>query len=167
MTEELQRLISYITGRRPLGTGADDSRFVHRADDTAPQMYANRHERLGIEFTVQRLSFPGLQTMDPRIVRIAPGKCNERHRHAHESIFVVLEGEGRVLVGDAWTEIHAGDVAFIPRWIVHQTHNTDAKRELVVLAITAFLRTSAVLGNYGRRTRLKEAGEDALEGRVS
>jgi hypothetical protein len=87
--------------------------------------------------------------------------ANERHRHAHETLFVVLQGRGEVLLGDAWRVITAGDVAFVPRWIFHQTRNTSYSRDLVVLAITDFGLTSAVLGDYDRRTRLALAGEDA------
>jgi quercetin dioxygenase-like cupin family protein len=158
MTEELERLISVIARRRPLRAGADASRLVQRADSAARQMYTNHHERKGIAFQVQRLAFPGLQAMDAQIARIAPGKSNERQRHAHESICVVLEGEGRVLAGEVWSEIRAGDVFFIARGVEHQTWSSDTGRDLVILAITDFLLTSAVLGDYDRH---------AIEGRMS
>ena len=95
--------------------------------------------------------------MDPRVVRISPGRNNEQHKHAHESLFVILQGRGEVLVGEQWNPVRKGDVAFVPRWIVHQTKNTSATEELVVLAITDFGFTSAVLGDYDRRTRLAAA----------
>ena len=98
--------------------------------------------------------------MDPRVLRIAPGCNNEFHKHAHESIFVVLEGDGEVRVGDRWSPMKTGDVAFVPRWIPHQTRNTSRERELVILAITDFGFTSAVLGDYDRRTRLAQQGDD-------
>ena len=36
--------------------------------------------------------------MDPRLITIAPEAWNEKHRHAHESIFVLLSGEGKILI---------------------------------------------------------------------
>ena len=127
-------------------------------------MYVNRNEKLGIDFTVDRLAFPEIQTMDPRLLRIAPGKSNEFHKHAHESIFVVLAGEGEVRIGDAWRPIGKGSVAFVPRWIFHQTRNTSASEALVILAITDFGFTSALLGDYDRRTRLAQGGADSNAG---
>ena len=126
-------------------------------------MYRNQHERLGIDFSVARLGFPELQTMDPRVVRIAPGKCNELHRHAHESLFIVLDGEGEVRVGENWQPLRKGQVAFVPRWIFHQTRNASAENELVMIAITDYGFTSAALGDYDTRTRLSEGGDQAAE----
>jgi mannose-6-phosphate isomerase-like protein (cupin superfamily) len=74
---------------------------------------------------------------------------------------VVLQGEGEVRVGDAWLTIRTGSVAFVPRWIFHQSRNTSETTELVILAMTDFGFTSAVLGDDDRRTRLAQGGDDA------
>lgn len=124
----------------------------------------NRNDKVSIDFKVDRLAFPELQTMDPRMLRIAPGKNNAYHKHAHESLFVILQGEGEVRVGDTWSPVKAGGVAFVPRWIFHQTRNTSATEELVILAITDFGFTSAVLGDYDKRTRLAQGGPDVAAG---
>jgi quercetin dioxygenase-like cupin family protein len=105
--------------------------------------------------------FPLTQTIDTRIIEITPGSRNERHKHAHESLFFVLEGQGEVLVGEEWSPVKAGDLAFVPRWIMHQTRNTSTTDSLRLLAITDFGFTSAVLGDYDRRTRLSHSGQDA------
>lgn len=152
-SEALDRLVSAARSREPLA-GGQTGAWTREARSAGDAMYANRNDRLNIDFTVERLAFPHIQTLDPRIVRIAPGKNNERHLHAHESLFVVLEGAGEVLVGERWTRVRQGDVAFIPRWVFHQTRNTSPAEHLVVLAITDFGFTSAVLGDYDRRTRL-------------
>lgn len=157
----LAPLLDRIVDRVPLGADVPPEAYVHRAGAATTGVYANKNLRLGIDFSVERLSFPEAQAMDPRVVRIRPGMANERHRHAHETLFVVLQGRGEVLLGDAWRVITAGDVAFVPRWIFHQTRNTSYSRDLVVLAITDFGLTSAVLGDYDRRTRLALEGEDA------
>lgn len=162
----LDALLSNIAAREPLGQGASPERLVHRAGGRAAALYRNANGRLGIDFAVERIDFAGIQAMDPRIVRIAPGHRNEHHRHAHESIFVVLGGRGCVRVGDAWVDVRAGDVAFVPRWIFHQTENTSAAEELVLLAVTDFGLTRAALGDYDRRTRLRAGGEDSLPRRA-
>ena len=157
----LSALIAVARSRSPLGVDHPAETWARPAFARGASMYRNRNDRLGINFEVDRLSFPHLQTMDPRVVRIAPGATNERHRHAHESLFVVLAGRGEVEVGDQRLPVGVGDVAFVPRWIFHQTRNTDPAAELVVLAITDFGFTSAVLGDYDQRTRLAQGGGDA------
>jgi quercetin dioxygenase-like cupin family protein len=136
--------------------------LTRAADGPGAAVYAHRNERLGIDFEVDRLAFPGLQTLDPRVLRIAPGRNNERHRHAHETLFVVLSGHGEVHLGEAVRPVRAGDVAFVPRWIFHQTRNGSETEPLVILAITDFGFTSALLGDYDRRTRLAASGDDAV-----
>lgn len=169
---DLERIVQRISDRQPRADGAPAASFVRRAPgpgadagaDAGTPMYSNVNERLGIDFRVERLAFPDLQCMDPRVVRIAPGRCNEYHRHAHESIFVVMAGRGAVSIGSAESEpiaVAAGDIVYVPRWAFHQTRNTEAAGELVILAITDFGLTSAVLGDYDRRTRLREGGDQA------
>lgn len=160
LPEALEKLIDVTEAKKPLGVDAPEGSWIADALVDGAAMYVNRNEKLGIDFKVDRLAFPEIQTMDPRVLRIAPGKNNEYHRHAHESLFVILQGEGEVRVGDAWSPVKAGGVAFVPRWIFHQTRNTSATEELVILAITDFGFTSAVLGDYDKRTRLAQGGPD-------
>jgi oxalate decarboxylase/phosphoglucose isomerase-like protein (cupin superfamily) len=163
MNEALDKLVENASGRRPLADGAPLEAFRAQPLQPGQALYSNRNERLNIDFAVDRLPFPDIQVMDPRVVRIPPGKNNEWHKHAHESLFVVLAGEGEVRVGEGRFQVKAGEVAYVPRWIFHQTTNTSATQELVVLAITDFGFTSAVLGDYDKRTRLSEGGADTAE----
>ena len=161
----LATLLDVVEARRPLGEDVPPDAWVRSPLAGGAAMYAHKNDALNIDFAVDRLGFPALQTMDPRVLRIAPGRNNEFHQHAHESLFVVLAGEGEVRVGDAWRPLRTGDVAFVPRWIFHQTRNTSSTTELVILAITDFGLTQAVLGDYDRRTRLAQGGDDVTAGR--
>jgi len=163
ITPEVRVLAELAASRKPPVELPDVTGWVRAAGAGGPTMYENKNEKLNIDFQVERLTFAGLQTMDPRIVRIPPGRNNERHKHAHESLFVVLEGSGEVLIGEQRVPIATGAIAFVPRWLFHQTINTGTT-DLVVLAITDFGFTSAVLGDYDRRTRLSEGGADAAGG---
>lgn len=127
-----------------------------------PVHYSHRDERRGINFQVRKLPFAALQVIEPRLVRIAPASSNERHRHAHESLFVVLAGVGEILIDRESAPLLAGSVAYVPRWVVHQSQNHSDSEPLVLLAITDFGLTSAVLGDYDARTRLRGGGSDAL-----
>lgn len=108
-------------------------------------MRAERDDKRQQEFSVARLPCEA-QTLDPRIVRIAPGKYNNLHKHAHETLFCLLQGEGEILIGDQWVPFKAGDAVFAPRWAMHQTHNTGSG-ELVMYAITDYyLSHTAFIG---------------------
>ncbi len=135
LSQALQKLIQTVRLRHPLGQEAPPSVWVTNASGKGKSMYVNRNEKLNIDFTVDRIGFPETQTMDPRLLHIAPGKNNELHRHAHESLFVVLAGAGDIRLGDHWTPIKAQDIIFVPRWIVHQTRNTATTEELVFLPL--------------------------------
>jgi quercetin dioxygenase-like cupin family protein len=117
-------------------------------------LYENKVDELYIDFRVLFLPFP-LEVIDPRIVRIAPGKANELNRHAHETVFIFLEGEGKVHVDQFENAVKPGDFAFIPRWCNHQSVNTG-NSDLVFLAMADFgLTGKSFVGNYLKTARLK------------
>ena len=159
--DPVRQLVARAQSREPLGHAVPPERWVSSTESPRESIYGNKNDRLKIDFSVERASFPEAQTMDPRIMRIAPLSYNERHKHAHESLFFVIEGEGEVLVGESWNPLSPGSLAFVPRWIMHQTHNTHPEMDLRILAITDFGFTSAVLGNYDKRTRMALGGADA------
>jgi quercetin dioxygenase-like cupin family protein len=132
------------------------------AASALPLVYEHNNSRLGIDFTVHRLPFDGLQALDPRLIRIPPGACNEKHRHAHESIFIVLAGEAEILVGSERIRLCRGGIACAPRWIVHQSRNVSSEGELLLLAITDFGLTRSILGDYDHQTRLRFQGSDSF-----
>jgi mannose-6-phosphate isomerase-like protein (cupin superfamily) len=100
-----------------------------------------------IQFTVERYPCTA-EVLDPRVVRIPAGKCNNRHKHAHETLFYFISGTGKILVGQTWVQVEPGDAVFCPRWAVHQTHNTGTE-ELVLLAITDYYLTNRIyVGKY-------------------
>ena len=118
-------------------------------------VYFNKNESKNIEFTVNRAPFKS-EVLDARIVKIAPHKTNERHTHAHETIFYILEGEGKVIVDKMVVDVKKGESVFVPRWSVHQTQNTS-DFEMIVLAITDFYLTGkALIGNYNSTARMKK-----------
>ncbi len=118
----------------------------YRLGDEAAPLYANKIDRLNIEFSVNRLPFKA-EVLDPRTVRIPAGKCTENHRHAHETFMYFLEGTATVTVDDKSLEVRAGDSVFVPRWSLHQTKNTGTA-EVRFVAVTDFnLTERALFGN--------------------
>lgn len=110
-------------------------------------MCVEQDDRRRIAFTVER--YPcSAEVLDPRVVRIPPGKTNNLHKHAHETLFYFISGTGRILVGTRWVQVKPGDAVFAPRWAMHQTDNTGVV-ELVLLAITDYYLTSSTyVGKY-------------------
>jgi pyrroloquinoline quinone (PQQ) biosynthesis protein C/mannose-6-phosphate isomerase-like protein (cupin superfamily) len=126
----------------------------HQLGANATPLYSNVNERLNIDFTVERVPFKA-DVFDTRILRIAPHKNNEKHKHPHESIFYVIKGQGKVHVNEAEIDVKPGDLVFVPRWAMHQSHNTTGE-ELLILALTDFgLTEAAYLGDHLKSTRLK------------
>jgi quercetin dioxygenase-like cupin family protein/pyrroloquinoline quinone (PQQ) biosynthesis protein C len=155
----LQALVDGIQDRKPLGPShpsQQDALFVRGS--RGPLLYENVVERLNVAFAVERVPFDA-EVLDARLVYIPPGRCNERHKHAHESLFFVLAGEGRVQVGDSSLAVRVGDMVFVPRWVLHQSENLG-NQHMVLLAITDYgLTGKAFIGDYHRTARLKAAGE--------
>lgn len=130
--------------------------------DSLEHLYENAIERIDIDFTVYRFPF-GAEVLDPRLVVIKPGKFNEKHKHAHETIFVILKGHGTVLIDDRKVEVDAGDIVFVPRWCIHQSQNLS-EGEMNILAITDFgLTGRAFIGNYQKTARLKHSNSSHYE----
>jgi pyrroloquinoline quinone (PQQ) biosynthesis protein C/mannose-6-phosphate isomerase-like protein (cupin superfamily) len=155
----VRSVIENIQGRTPLVPDMPDvAELHHRMGNSGLALYSNYNERLNIDFTVERVPFKA-DVFDTRVLRIAPHKNNERHKHPHESIFYVIKGEGKVHVNSAVVDIKAGDVVFVPRWAMHQSHNTGDE-ELLILALTDFVLTEkAFIGDHLKTTRMK--GEQA------
>jgi mannose-6-phosphate isomerase-like protein (cupin superfamily)/pyrroloquinoline quinone (PQQ) biosynthesis protein C len=140
-----QSLLQPIKARKSLAAEIAD--FSALKSDTFKQtieMYRNEDFRLNVGFAVDRLPFPLTQVLDPRVVRIPPGKNNEKHRHAHETVFYIIQGHGKVLIDNQLVDVSVGDTVFIPRWCVHQSQNTG-DQEMRILAVTDFGLTSRVL----------------------
>ncbi len=148
-------LLERLNAKNSLTHSRSPEDFVSGLDDKRLEgLYENKMEGQNIDFFVQKLPFP-LEVLDPRIVRIPPGKTNELHRHAHETVFIFLQGSGHVKVDDVIIPSKAGDFVFIPRWCRHQSVN-EGEGEMVFLAVADFgLTGKSFLGNYLKTARMK------------
>ena len=142
-----------IQGRKSLAH--PQHKLQYRARESGDLLYQNQavSDRQAIDFTVERLVVSS-EVLDPRLVHIAPNKTNERHRHAHEALFIIKEGQGQVSIDQDRFNVEVGDIIFVPRWSVHQVKNTG-KCPLVMLAVTDFgLTSKAYIGNYLKTARM-------------
>jgi mannose-6-phosphate isomerase-like protein (cupin superfamily) len=162
MTEALDNLIDRVADRVAKTYNFENEKFIYKSAEDRPSHYKNKNEKLSIDFSVEKLTFSDIQVIDPRVVTVSPASKNELHKHAHESIFYIVKGFGEILIGKDSVAVTAGDIVYVPRWIFHQSKNMSETEDLVILAITDFGLTSAVLGDYDKRTRLAEKGADAV-----
>jgi len=155
---QLQRigaLLERISAQKSLTSATESAELISSLQDSKLSgLYENKVDELNIDFTVSLLPF-GLEVLDPRIVTVKPGKANEMHKHAHETVFIFLKGKGKVLVDNFENEVNPGDFAFIPRWCNHQSVNIG-NEDLVFLAVADFgLTGKSFVGNYLKTARLK------------
>ncbi len=128
--------------------------YHHSGTSRGTLLYRNSDAGKSLEFSVERLPFKS-EVLDPRIVRIPSGKCNELHRHAHETVIHIMTGTAAFEVGEARVQVKAGDTVFVPRWTMHRASNIGAD-ELKYFAVPDFgLASTLVDGNYleGHRER--------------
>jgi quercetin dioxygenase-like cupin family protein len=65
----------------------------------------------------------GAPTESLRMIEIQTGGSSPQHSHPYEHENFVVEGKGRLLIGDTWYDLGVGDVAFVPAGILHQYVN--------------------------------------------
>jgi mannose-6-phosphate isomerase-like protein (cupin superfamily)/pyrroloquinoline quinone (PQQ) biosynthesis protein C len=119
-------------------------------------LYKNDDADASIKFKVQRVPFPA-EVLDPRVVVIPAGFTNECHSHAHETVFLILSGSGEVQIDFKVISIKAGDLVFVPRWLVHQTRNTG-NVPLKFFAVTDYGFTGQFPQNSETVYRLNKMG---------
>ena len=67
----------------------------------------------------------GAPVYNLRMFEIEPKGYSPRHSHDSEHENFIIEGEGRLWLGDQWYSLKAGDVAYVPPNIEHQFENTE------------------------------------------
>ena len=58
-----------------------------------------------------------------RVIEVAPGGHTPDHTHPYEHENFVVEGQGRVRIGDEWHDIGPGSVVLVPAGMRHSYAN--------------------------------------------
>lgn len=139
-------LIENIQKKTPLAITQEQCKNLYSHIEINDNLlYKNTDESENIKFSVNRFPFPA-DVIDPRLVRISVGCTNELHRHAHETVFLILAGTGQIYIDEHCTAVKSGDVVYVPRWRSHQTHNTG-NIELIFFAVTDYGLTKQIPEN--------------------
>jgi pyrroloquinoline quinone (PQQ) biosynthesis protein C/mannose-6-phosphate isomerase-like protein (cupin superfamily) len=153
----LQGIVGRIQRGESLAPDAPAEADVrYRVGAPATPLYENADDRLGVGFSVERVPFK-TDVVDARVLRVDARRSSEKHKHPHESLLYVVSGKGRVHVNQSSLEVGPGDLVFVPRWAMHQSHSTGDDA-LTILAFTDFgLTEKAYVGNAMKTTRLRGA----------
>ncbi len=66
---------------------------------------------------------------------VEPGKITHIHNHHEGETFFILEGEGKIAVGNETETVGAGDVIYLPPFLNHTLENTSAQNKLSFITV--------------------------------
>lgn len=66
------------------------------------------------------------------VVTSAPGRGADKHRHPYKEIYVVLEGDIEIIVGDETYHVSSGNIAVLPANTWHEFKNRSDRNALMV-----------------------------------
>jgi gentisate 1,2-dioxygenase len=95
-----------------------------------------------------------MRMIDARVVELEPGERTSTHRHAHDAVCFVLEGQGVTTVGDRRYPWLRWDALHTPAWSWHRHENTGRTRARIFAVTDAPL--IATLG----LSRIDDIGDD-------
>ncbi len=103
----------------------------------------------------------GAKKLGYNVTAIAPGKCAyPLHNHrVNEEMFLVLEGDGELRVGEETWPVRVGDFIACPPGgpeTAHQLKNTSGDKDLTILAVSTFEETDII--EYPRTGKIAFGG---------
>jgi quercetin dioxygenase-like cupin family protein len=97
------------------------AKAVHYTDVPA-QVFGDEAPGVTIRWVIDETR-DGAPNYALRVIEVAPGGHTPHHAHPYEHENYVMEGQGRVLLGDDWREVAPGSVIFVPAGLQHQYVN--------------------------------------------
>lgn len=87
-------------------------------------------------FELFRGSGLGIRNLSVATGLLRPRQKALPHFHAmSEEIYFILQGGGRVRVGDSFEDIREGEAVFVPKGVVHALENLSVNKPMKILAI--------------------------------
>ncbi len=91
-------------------------------------------------------------------VDVAPGSRQMLHRHGPEQVYVIIEGTGRMRVGEEEEDVVTGDLIYIPPNVVHAIENHASQMLSYISAATPAFDIAAY---YDRPPDAERRSEDS------
>ena len=82
-------------------------------------------------------------------VEVQPGAKQPFHQHLPEQIYVIIQGQGKMRVGDDYQDVAVGDIVYVPSETIHGLENTDDEVLMYVSAATPVLDVDKAYGPDG------------------
>lgn len=67
-------------------------------------------------------------------VEVLSGRKQKPHSHAPDQAYVIVSGSGRMQVGTEFSDVHAGDLVYIPSDVIHGIENISSEKLVYVSA---------------------------------
>jgi len=67
-------------------------------------------------------------------VEVEPGHKQPQHSHSPEQAYVIVRGVGRMQVGTEFSDVHAGELVFIPADVTHGIENIGSEKLVYISA---------------------------------
>ncbi len=136
-TEIVDPRSHYFLQRRRRSSFLDEwrrqRRSIARAEDLRLTWSEARRARVG--FLCGGDSGIPMRMIDARIVELEPGQTTSTHRHTHDAVCFVLEGQGVTSIGTERYGWLRWDALHTPAWSWHRHENTG-KEKARLLAVT-------------------------------
>ena len=93
------------------------AKAIHYTDVEA-QVYGEEAPGVTIRWVIDE-AHDGAPVYALRVIEVAPGGHTPQHTHPYEHENFVIEGRGRVLLGETWHDIGPGSVVLVPADLLH------------------------------------------------
>ncbi len=94
-----------------------------------------------------------MRMIDARVIELAPGERTSTHRHSHDAVCFVLEGQGVTTIGSERYAWMRWDALHTPAWSWHRHENTGRATARLLAITDAPLTTTLGL------SRIEDAGD--------
>lgn len=98
------------------------AKAIHYTDVPA-QTYGDEAPGVTIRWVIDE-DHDGAPFYSLRVIEVEPGGHTPDHTHPFEHENYVLEGQGRVLIGETWHDVVPGSVVFVPAGVRHTYVNS-------------------------------------------
>lgn len=104
-------------------SAAEHPKLLTRRDDAPLQRWPSDDGKALTWHSLFDHARTGTRGLVSGIAISPPGDRGRRHRHAQAEFYYILDGSGRIEVGDVWFTVSAGDALHIPGDAWHRIQN--------------------------------------------
>ncbi|HCZ49070.1 MAG TPA: gentisate 1,2-dioxygenase [Gammaproteobacteria bacterium] len=100
-----------------------------------PEQHASPYDAFMIEYTNPVTGGPCMPTVACHLQRLPAGCRTEAHRHTANTVYLGVEGEGRLVIDGQRFDWQRGDVIALPTWAAHH-HENCGDADAILFSVT-------------------------------